>query len=374
MGKDPIQKGIELYPNENYSGDKRLFIAPNWNNVETFYDAGERGSEPFSITEIKYSDGGQVGEHSLVYSIWSKMMGGNGIDGSIRTTPQNYYVATIDKQGEISFGRLDAKTKDIDKDEVKKLWKENKIPKEKLSWNDKRLKDFPDKTEKKAKGGSVKDNEFNYMMLDRMRSDNDYFLGRDTAYEGHLYMGNVEEQISEMKKLWNNLPKDGKPEWLSMEDISDYETKMKSKLTTTLEKGGKVEYNEKDLKRFNELEVKMADVDLSDSEIKEYNELTDSLFRDKKENGGKIEYDGSSKNIWDNWNENQREHFLSDHYHFFDGAYSDRLVYKTRSWNKLPKKVKDEVSEHIESGKYNKGGEIKNKSNWFTGALSFLNW
>jgi hypothetical protein len=36
----------------------------------------------------------------------------------------------------------------------------------------------------------------------------------------------VEEQIKKMKELWNILPQ--KPEWLSMEDIEEYEKKMKN--------------------------------------------------------------------------------------------------------------------------------------------------
>ena len=67
-----------------------------------------------------------------------------------------------------------------------------------------------------------------YMMLGRLQSDNDYFLRAGTGNEKHLWAGNVNKQIAEMKNLWNSLPEDGKPEWLSMEEILDYETKMKN--------------------------------------------------------------------------------------------------------------------------------------------------
>ena len=76
-----------------------------------------------------------------------------------------------------------------------------------------------------ATGGEV--NKHNYMMLDRLRSDNEYYLGNGNRHEKHLWAGNVDGQIAEMKKLWNELPKDKKPEWLSMEDIENYERKMK---------------------------------------------------------------------------------------------------------------------------------------------------
>jgi hypothetical protein len=76
------------------------------------------------------------------------------------------------------------------------------------------------------KGAEV--NTFNYRMLDRLRSDNDYYLGNGNRYEKHLWAGNVDGQIAEMKKLWNQLPENKKPEWLSMEDIENYEKEMKS--------------------------------------------------------------------------------------------------------------------------------------------------
>jgi hypothetical protein len=66
-----------------------------------------------------------------------------------------------------------------------------------------------------------------YMMLGRLQSDNEYYLGNGNRYEKHLWAGNVKDQIAEMKKLYNELPKHLKPEWLSMTDINNYEKKMK---------------------------------------------------------------------------------------------------------------------------------------------------
>ena len=77
---------------------------------------------------------------------------------------------------------------------------------------------------KYADGGEV-DNRHNYMMLSRLKSDCDYYLGYGNRSERSLWADNVDEHIEEMKRLWNNLPKDAKPEWLSMEDILDYEKK-----------------------------------------------------------------------------------------------------------------------------------------------------
>ncbi len=71
------------------------------------------------------------------------------------------------------------------------------------------------------------DDRFRYMLLDRMRSDCDYFLGNGRIYGGnHLWAGNVPDQVGYMKALWKSFPEDGKPEWLTLEQILDYEQKM----------------------------------------------------------------------------------------------------------------------------------------------------
>ena len=63
------------------------------------------------------------------------------------------------------------------------------------------------------------DDRFRYMLLDRMRMDCDYFLGNGQIYGNHLWAGN-------MKALWESFPVDGKPEWLTMEQILNYEQEM----------------------------------------------------------------------------------------------------------------------------------------------------
>lgn len=68
--------------------------------------------------------------------------------------------------------------------------------------------------------------EFDYMMLDRLRMDCEYFLGNGNGYEGHLYYKSVEEHCDEMEKLWNSFANEDKPEWLTMEQIKEYREKM----------------------------------------------------------------------------------------------------------------------------------------------------
>ena len=68
--------------------------------------------------------------------------------------------------------------------------------------------------------------EFDYMMLSRCKMDCDYFLGNGNGYEGHLYYKEVNEHCDEMKKLYESFADDDKPEWLTLEQIEEYRTKM----------------------------------------------------------------------------------------------------------------------------------------------------
>jgi len=70
-----------------------------------------------------------------------------------------------------------------------------------------------------------------YMLLSRLQSDCEYYLGSGNRNEKELFHGNVREHIQSMKELWIQLEK--KPQWLSMKDIIDYERKMKAVVLET---------------------------------------------------------------------------------------------------------------------------------------------
>ena len=72
------------------------------------------------------------------------------------------------------------------------------------------------------------DKKYNYMLLSRLKSDCDYFLGHGLRNEKHLWAGSVDRQIAKMRELYNSFADDEKPEWLTAEQIDEYERKMKS--------------------------------------------------------------------------------------------------------------------------------------------------
>ncbi|MBF0817870.1 LPD11 domain-containing protein [Streptococcus acidominimus] len=72
---------------------------------------------------------------------------------------------------------------------------------------------------------------FEYMMLSGLKDSCEYFLGYGSRDSKRL-SGSPEEHISRMKKIWQSFPEEGKPEWLTWEQILDYEQKMSSEITS----------------------------------------------------------------------------------------------------------------------------------------------
>lgn len=67
---------------------------------------------------------------------------------------------------------------------------------------------------------------FNYQLLDRLRSDCDYYLGYGNRNARHLWADDEKEQIEKMKELYNGFSDDEKPEWFTYEQILQYEKAM----------------------------------------------------------------------------------------------------------------------------------------------------
>lgn len=68
---------------------------------------------------------------------------------------------------------------------------------------------------------------FEYQLLDRCKSDCEYFLEAGNGMVKYLWGGNVVDHIAKMRELYALLPE--KPEWLTLEKINEYETQMKAK-------------------------------------------------------------------------------------------------------------------------------------------------
>lgn len=65
-----------------------------------------------------------------------------------------------------------------------------------------------------------------YQLLSRLKTDCDFFLSYGNRSSKYLWTETPEEHIEYMKAIWTSLPEDAKPEWLTWEDILNYEKRM----------------------------------------------------------------------------------------------------------------------------------------------------
>lgn len=70
------------------------------------------------------------------------------------------------------------------------------------------------------------DNTFKYHLLDRMRTDCNYYLGNGNRLSKYLWALDEKEHIEIMKAIYNSFNEDEKPQWISLEDIKNYEKEM----------------------------------------------------------------------------------------------------------------------------------------------------
>lgn len=69
------------------------------------------------------------------------------------------------------------------------------------------------------------DDRFNYMMLDRLRCDCDYYLNYGVINAKHsLWAHDEQKQIDKMREIYDSLQI--KPEWLTREQIDEYAARM----------------------------------------------------------------------------------------------------------------------------------------------------
>jgi hypothetical protein len=62
-------------------------------------------------------------------------------------------------------------------------------------------------------------------MLGRLQMDLEYYFGNGKRCDRHLYYQDINEHLEEVKKLHASFPDDLKPEWLTLEQIAEYEEK-----------------------------------------------------------------------------------------------------------------------------------------------------
>ena len=72
------------------------------------------------------------------------------------------------------------------------------------------------------------EDRFNYMLLDRLKSDCEYYLGYGGVNAKHsLWAQDEQAQIDKMREIYDSLKI--KPKWLTMEQIDEYAARMGAK-------------------------------------------------------------------------------------------------------------------------------------------------
>lgn len=67
--------------------------------------------------------------------------------------------------------------------------------------------------------------EFNYMLLSRLQLDCNALLA-GSIKSNKIWGMTIPAHIAKMKELLDNFPNDKKPEWISLNDIEDFEISM----------------------------------------------------------------------------------------------------------------------------------------------------
>lgn len=144
--------------------------------------------------------------------------------------------------------------------------------------------------EKINKGENIKedldisnmDDSFKYRLLDRMRSDCEYYINGAKSNK-HLFMQNPQAQIKAMKDIYNSFSEKDVPEWISMEDINNYERQMCNPMIKNNMKENLVEDDLQQLKAEveNEVEKYMISEGFEPDEVKEYSAV--DVYFDSKE-------------------------------------------------------------------------------------------
>ena len=207
---DDIKPGDEFV---NEAGSKIVMLEPTETDEYNFKiintNTNEEGTGKFSCTFMR----------DLLKDNHYKKVESSELDESINNEPKNElnateFVSLIDNLKKMDL--WDDKDETF-KDAVEKYYSildtQSKLKNEGTILSEEQLKEEADSP------------EFKYQLLDRLKSDCEYFLKAGNRNEKHLWAGNVDDQIAKMKELWNSLEE--KPEWLSMEDIENYEKEMK---------------------------------------------------------------------------------------------------------------------------------------------------
>lgn len=72
------------------------------------------------------------------------------------------------------------------------------------------------------------DLKFRYMLLGHLQADCEYYLGFGNRNPGRVWSGDEERQLEYMTRLYDSFTEEEKPQWLTREQILEYDTAMRT--------------------------------------------------------------------------------------------------------------------------------------------------
>lgn len=113
------------------------------------------------------------------------------------------------------------------------------------------------------------DESFRYMLLDRMKTDCDYYLGNGNKNKEKLWSGDETQQIKNMISLFRSFGVKGQPEWLPVEELNNYSRQLTGK---NIDEIMKETVNEKEEKAFldESASMVMANIMLKNKKIEPF--------------------------------------------------------------------------------------------------------
>ncbi len=90
--------------------------------------------------------------------------------------------------------------------------------------------------------------EFELRRLSVLKADCEYVIGSASGVTKHLSGGNIEHHVAEMRRIYDILPDEGKPEWLNANDIEQYKVRLeKANVEYLAQNGNTIEFNENEV-------------------------------------------------------------------------------------------------------------------------------
>lgn len=197
-----------------------FYVKQNKDGTAAYISSGKRGDGSIDYTRYDYDKNGNAGKGKTYKSLDEAKAGGSKNEFTREELKSKYGTDNTDV---INAGK--------EKGDRVSLKSENKkefhyAGEELYSDDPNRFGDTMRKYNEKMNPSVREPLDYRYRLLDRLRTDNEYYLGNGGRAKKHLWAGDEEKQINKMKEIYNSFKENERPNWLTEKDIDEYAKKM----------------------------------------------------------------------------------------------------------------------------------------------------